>query len=851
MKSLEFNVTGMSCAACSARVEKTASALPGVSEVSVNLLTNSMRLTMDESLISVEQIESAIEEAGYAATLPGSVPVKQNGGDGLGARIDSADPLVEQKRHLIICFVLLLPLMYVSMGPMLGLALPAWLSGPRHALSLALLQFLMVLPILLLNKRYFINGMKALWRRTPTMDSLIAVGAGASTVFGLYVMFRLSGALAENDEALLIRFSHSLYFEGAGMIVTLISLGKFFEAGAKARTGEAIRALMALKPEKAHVWRQGKEVTIDAKDLVSGDTLLIRTGERIASDGVVLQGQASVDESMLTGESLPVEKGIASTVTGGTRVAAGFIHVRATRVGQETVLAGIIRLVKEATGSKAPVARLADRVSGVFVPIVMAIAAVTGLVWLALGKDVEFALTCAVSVLVISCPCALGLATPTAVMVGTGRAAQLGILFKNARSLENLHKVKTVMLDKTGTVTSAQPQLTSVIAAVPGLETVVLMVAAALEHCSEHPLARAVVAEAQKQGLPLQNVDQFEQRVGGGLCAQVAGSACAVGNAHLMRDLGLAVPEVLMMKAESAAQEGATPLFVASSGNVIGLLLLSDTIRDDSAKAIAAMRDRGLRVMLLTGDNLQTAQAVAARVGIAPEDVLAGVKPQEKARAVQQMQKKYGYCAMVGDGVNDAPALAVADVGLAVGSGTDVARAGADVVLMQSRLTTVVTAYDLSCAVMKNIRQNLFWAFFYNAVGIPVAAGALYPIFGWLLNPMIAAAAMSMSSVSVVSNALRLRGFRVKELILESVEQSELSQRRVIMEKIIHIDGMHCGHCTAAVEKALKALPGVDSVTVSLEKAQAHVCVHDTISDAMLGAVVSGAGFTVTGIETL
>ena len=847
---MQFRVTGMSCAACSARVEKTVAALPGVQTVSVNLLTNSMQVAFDEAVLSVKEIERAVADAGYGAGVPG----QKSGGTANEPEQSEAELLEKdlqaRKQRLLASFTLLIPLMVLSMGPMMGVSLPSLLTGERNTLTLALAQLVVLLPILLINHAYFINGFKTLWHRSPNMDSLIAIGAGASLAFGLYVMFRLSIALSVNDEAALHQFSHSLYFEGAGMIVTLISLGKFFEARAKARTGEAIAALMALSPNVAHVLREGKEVTIKTQELVSGDTVVIRTGETIPMDGVVLTGEASVTEAMITGESLPVDKTEGATVTGGTRVLAGFMSVRATRVGEDTVLSNIIAMVRQATGSKAPVARIADQVSGIFVPVVISLALLTGLVWLVLGYGAEFAVTCAVSVLVISCPCALGLATPTAIMVGTGRAAQLGVLFKNAQALENLHKVKTVMLDKTGTVTCGQPCLTQTVAAVPGLETVVLMVAGALENCSEHPLAQAVMKEVELKGLPVQTVDRFEQRAGGGLVGELAGSACAVGNRVLMQSLGLTIPATLEVVEKSASQEGATPLFVASGESVIGVLVLSDTVRSDSATAIAAMKARGLRVMLLTGDNEQTALAVASRAGIAAEDVLAGVRPEEKAQAIEAMQAKYGACAMVGDGVNDAPALARADVGLAIGAGADVARAGADVVLMQSRLDSVVTAYDLSRAVLKNIRQNLFWAFFYNAVGIPVAAGALYPVFGWLLNPMIAAAAMSMSSVSVVTNALRLRWFK-SSMTQDEPEQDSLlnTQRSQIMQKIIHIEGMHCGHCTGAVEKALKALPGVSAVEMSLEKAQALVTVHESISDAMLTAVVAGAGFKVTGIE--
>ena len=808
METRQFNVTGMSCAACSSRVEKAVCALRGVSAAEVNLLTNSLKATFDEGVLGVEDIERAVEDAGYGASEKGFA------GRGRTAAATApeadAEAAAEAVRvRLIWSFALLAPLMWLSMGPMAGLPVPVMLTGAQGAPMMAFTQFLLTLPIVLLNRRYFTGGLRALVNRAPNMDSLIAVGSGTALLFGVYVIYRLLAAQAAGDEAALHHFAHSLYFEGAATIVTLISLGKFFEARAKRRTTEAVTALMKLAPPTALVVRDGAEVRIGTDEVASGDIVVVKT-----------------------------------------LLAAGAFRMRATRVGDDTVLAGIIRLVEEATASKAPVARLADKVSGIFVPVVMTIALVSGLVWDWIGGDLEFALNAAVSVLVISCPCALGLATPTAVMVGMGRGAGMGVLFKSAEALEVFSGLKTVVFDKTGTLTEGRPVVTKVAAAVPGLETVVMLVAAALEKPSEHPLAQAVLAEAEARGLTAQDVDEFEQIPGGGLRGLMSGTPVAAGNARLMETLGLEVPEALSALALAEASQGATPLFIASAGSVIGIIAVADRVRPESRAAVSALRGRGLRVVMLTGDNRRTAEAVGARLGIASEDIVADVRPAEKASHVKALQAD-GPCAMVGDGVNDAPALAQADAGVAVGGGTDAARASADVVLMRDSPEGVVGAVDLSRAVMRNIRQNLFWAFAYNVIGIPIAAGVLYPMFGLLLNPMIAAAAMSMSSVSVVTNALRLRFFKAPVLVSDSGTDGASTTGSSMMEKVIHIEGMHCGHCTAAVEKALRALPGVESAVADLEKKEARVKAAAGVSDVMLSAVVTGAGFKVTGIDTL
>ncbi len=849
METRQFNVTGMSCAACSSRVEKAVSALRGVSAAEVNLLTNSLKATFDENMLDVSDIERAVCDAGYGAS--------ERSAGGRGKARVAASPETDARSsargaraRLMWSLALLAPLMWLSMGPMAGLPVPGMLEGAAGAPMMAFTQFLLSLPVVLLNRHYFTGGFKALVSRAPNMDSLIAVGAGAALVFGVYVIYRLLAAQAGGDSEALHRFAHSLYFEGAATIVTLISLGKYFEARAKRRTTEAVTALMKLAPPTAVVERDGAQVRVGTDEVVSGDTVVVKTGETVPVDGVILEGTALLNESALTGESLPVTRGPGETVTGATLLAAGAFRMRATRVGGDTVLAGIIRLVEEATASKAPVARLADKVSGIFVPVVMTIALVTGVVWYWINSDPEFAFNAAVSVLVISCPCALGLATPTAVMVGMGRGAGMGVLFKSAEALEVFSGLKTVVFDKTGTLTEGRPAVTKTASATPGLETVVLLVAAALEKPSEHPLAQAVAAEAETRGLPVQDLEHFEQIPGGGLKGLMAGVPVAAGNARLMAGLGLEVPDALRAVAEGEASQGATPLYIASAGSVIGVIAVADKVRAESKAAVAALRARGLRVVMLTGDNRRTAEAVGAGLGIGAEDIIADVRPGEKAAHVKALQAE-GPCAMVGDGVNDAPALAQADAGVAVGGGTDAARASAGVVLMRDSPVGVVGAVDLSRAVMRNIRQNLFWAFAYNVIGIPIAAGVLYPVFGLLLNPMIAAAAMSMSSVSVVTNALRLRFFKAPVLAADAGSEGASTTGSTMMEKVIHIEGVHCGHCTSAVEKALRALPGVESAEADLERKEARVKAAGAVSDVMLAAVVTGAGFKVTGIDTL
>lgn len=857
---MHFNVTGMSCAACQARVEKVVSGLDGVENVAVNLLKNTMEVTPKDASQANEltqAIEAAVSEAGYGAqrTDPGA-----KNASAVPSRAETvAAEAAEVKTRLIYSIMFLVLLMYVSMGSMMGLPMPDWLGSHESGLLRGVLQLVLSLPPLFLNRVFFVRGFRALCHRAPSMDSLIAVGAGAAFIYGVWVLAEASywAGAGQIDHAL--HLAHDLYFEGAAMIVTLITVGKWLEARAKGRTTDAIEKLAALAPKTAVVLRDGKEVTVAREAVAAGDLVVLKTGASIPVDGIVTEGTGSVDESAMTGESIPVEKKPGDALTGATLVSSGRFVMKALRVGDDTALAQIIKLVDEATSSKAPIARLADRVSGVFVPVVIGIALLTLVVWLFLGRDFSFALTCAISVLVISCPCALGLATPTAIMVGTGRGARRGILFKSAEALELLGKIDCAVLDKTGTVTAGKPQVVRIAPAAAGLETPLLMIAASLESASEHPLASAVVAAAKEKNLPTQPISDFEQTAGQGIAAKIGKKLYFAGNVRMVEAFGLTPPPAISAAAQQSAESGETPLFIGQApqedapGMLLGLLGLADPIKPDSAAAIAALKKLGIEVTLLTGDNQTTANAVAKRAGI--DRVIAGVLPSGKANEIARLQAMDKRVLMVGDGVNDAPALARADVGAAIGAGTDVAIASADLVLMRSRLGDVPAAVELSRAVMRNIRENLFWAFIYNLIGIPIAAG-VFASQGLTLSPMIAAAAMSLSSFSVVSNALRLRFFKPKletdadAAPLAAAQPAEPSHKEKQMaQKIIHIEGMHCGHCTQSVEKALKALPGIDAVEVNLKKQEARVDADLFVTDDMLRATVEGAGFKVTGIE--
>lgn len=853
MKKEVYDVTGMSCAACSARIEKGVSGMEGMEQVSVNLLKNSMAVTYDESLLDSDKIIAKVVDIGYGASLHGDSASKGAGQKGKGGQRSGADAAAAQmqlmKKRLIVSLIFTVPLFYISMGHMAGWPLPGFLRGMENAMIFAFTQFLLVLPVLIAGGHYFKNGFKNLWHRSPNMDSLIALGSGAAFVYGIYAIYKIAWGFGHDDMEMIHRFSMDLYFESSGMILTLITLGKYMEARAKSRTSEAITKLMDLAPKTARVLHDGMEIEIPIDDVANGDVLVVRDGDTVPVDGKILEGYASIDESAITGESLPVEKQTGDRVTGGTINKTGYFTMEATAVGDNTTLSKIIALVDEATSSKAPIAKLADKVSGVFVPVVITVAAAAVVVWLALGYSFEFALAIGISVLVISCPCALGLATPTAIMVGTGRGAANGILIKSAEALEITHSIDTVVLDKTGTVTEGKPVVTDVITAGGAKEQELLETAASLEKMSSHPLAEPIIEKAQEKNVVLNEVKEYRMLPGQGISGQIEGTECYAGNRKLMEAAGIAVDE-FDAEIERLADEGKTPLFFAKGKKLLGIIAAADVVKPTSREAIARMMEMGMDVIMLTGDNARTAEAIRRQVGL--KNVIADVLPQDKEQKVQELQKQGKKVAMVGDGINDAPALARADVGIAIGAGTDVAIESADIVLMKSDLMDVPSAVSLSRAVMRNIKQNLFWAFFYNAIGIPVAAGVLYKGFDILLNPMIAAAAMSFSSVSVVSNALRLRFFTPKwkhESVQEATGKSDtiqIEKGEQAMKKTVKIEGMMCMHCVKAVEKALTAVDGVTGVAVSLEEKQAVV--EGTAAEDALKAAVTDAGYEVTEI---
>ena len=825
----KFVVTGMTCAACSAHVEKAAGSLPGVNSAVVNLMLGTMMVDYDPQQVTPEQIISAVESGGYGAKRASDV--KQN----VHKEQDAA--LAKMRRRLVWSIVCLVPLFYISMGHMMGLPLPGFLTASHltHAIS----QLVFCVPILILNRSYFTVGFSQLFRRSPTMDTLVALGASAGLVYSLIEMVRLAAGQASGMP--------ELYFESAGMICALVTVGKYLEERSKGKTTDAISALLALTPDSSVVKRGGVEVTVPAEDIQKGDIVVVRQGGKIPVDGVVVSGSGSV--SAITGESLPVEKNVGDTVTSATVNQSGYLELEATRVGADTTLSQIVKLMEEASSSKAPISRLADKISGVFVPVVMSIALIAALLWAFVGgQSVQFCLSVGIAVLVISCPCALGLATPVAIMVGTGKAAENGILIKSAQSLELMGRVNTVVLDKTGTVTQGKPRLTDCLAAEGVTEEELLCVAASVEQPSEHPLSRAVTEAAQERSIPLCDVEDFAAVPGGGVHAALHGETVFAGNADYMRQNGVPI-DAFSAQAETWANDGKTVLYFAQQGRALGMLAVADTVKPDSAAAIAALKRSGCRVVLLTGDNTQTANAIARQVGV--DQVIAQVLPQDKAACVEKLQKDGQLVAMVGDGINDAPALVQADVGLAIGAGTDIAIESADIVLMKSSLADVASAAELSRAVLRNIRQNLFWAFFYNSVGIPVAAGVLYPALGLLLNPMIAAACMSLSSVCVVSNALRLRLWKPKtkpvpSAAVPAAEHIADNEEEPTMKKTVTIEGMMCAHCVAHVEKALTALPGVKA-TVDLTSGTAVV--EGDVTDEAIRAAVTDAGYTVKGIQ--
>lgn len=881
MKKETYDITGMSCAACSARIEKGISGMEGMQQCSVNLLKNSMTVSYDEAELDSGKIIHQVEDIGYGASLHQTQGSKTTGASGRGKNgaTDAAAAAAKQmKQRLIVSLVFTIPLFYISMGHMAGWPLPPWLLGARNHMIFAFTQFLLVLPVLIAGGHYFKNGLRNLWHRSPNMDSLIALGSGAAFVYGIYAIYKIAWGFSIEDMDMVETFGMNLYFESSAMILTLITLGKFMEARAKSKTSEAITKLMDLAPKTAKVLRNGQEEEISVDDVQNGDILVVRDGDTVPVDGKITEGFASVDESAITGESLPVDKQTGDPVTGGTINRTGYFQMEATAVGEHTTLSKIIQLVDDATSSKAPIAKLADRVSSVFVPVVITIALLAAILWLLAGQSFEFALSVAISVLVISCPCALGLATPTAIMVGTGRGAAKGILIKSAEALEITHSIDTVVLDKTGTVTQGKPVVTDVIALEADGKTAgentqayteLLQLAFSLEKMSSHPLAEAIVKKAEACSAAFQEVSDYEMIPGQGIAGTIDKARCLAGNRKLMETNRIDISVAAGLQ-EKLADEGKTPLYFAQGGKFLGVIAAADVVKPTSREAIARLQEMGMDVIMLTGDNARTAEAIKKQVGI--KTVIADVLPQDKEEKVRQLQEQGHKVAMVGDGINDAPALARADVGIAIGAGTDVAIESADIVLMKSDLMDAASAVSLSRAVMRNIKQNLFWAFFYNAIGIPVAAGVLYPAFHILLNPMIGAAAMSFSSVSVVSNALRLRFFTPKwkhesgtadlqttgnggmmeqstaaAEIADRIAQNDESKGETTMKKTIKIEGMMCQHCVKAATKALEGVAGVTAVTVSLEDKQAVV--EGTATDEALTAAIVDAGYEVKGIE--
>ncbi|WP_080797408.1 heavy metal translocating P-type ATPase [Arabiibacter massiliensis] len=842
-----FDVTGMTCAACSARVEKATRAVDGVADVAVNLLKNSMEVELDGAPGAIEAVTAAVEKAGYGAfprAARGAAPAAR----AAQAR-PVADAAAEARRvrtRLIVSAVFTVPLFYLSMGHMFGWPLPGFFLGDQNVMTFAFTQFLLLLPVIFVNFKFFRVGFKTLFRGAPNMDSLIALGSTASTAYGVYAIYKIGAALGAGDLHASHMAAMDLYFESAAMILTLITLGKWFEARAKGKTTDAIAKLMDLAPKEAVRLVDGREERVPADDVRQGDVLVVRAGEAVPVDGTVLEGAGTLDESVITGESVPVDKRPGDQVTGATMNRTGWFSMRADRVGDDTTLAGIIRLVDEATSTKAPIEKAADRISGVFVPAVIVIALVAFAAWMLGGSTFETALTHAVSVLVISCPCALGLATPTAIMVGTGRGAQSGILVKSAKALETAHAVRTAVLDKTGTVTEGAPSVTDVLSAPGVAKERLLELAVSIEGRSEHPLARAVVEHARAQGAYPLIVEAFEQAPGEGVSALVDDRPSLAGNLRMMEARGVAAG-ALADEAARLADEGKTPLFFAQDGKLLGVVAVADTVKPTSAAAIRELRAMGVRTVMLTGDNERTAAAIQREVGA--DEVVAGVLPQGKEREIRRLAEQ-GRVAMVGDGINDAPALARADVGIAIGAGTDVAIESADVVLMRSDLLDVPAAIQLSRATMRNIKQNLFWALAYNAVCIPVAAGAL-SAWGVNLNPMIAAAAMSLSSVCVVTNALRLRGWKpsLPEVPTAApdapVVESKPEEKEKTMEKTLHVEGMMCQHCVAHVKKALEAVDGVEEAVVDLDAKTAVAKMARDVPEEALAAAIADAGYEV------
>lgn len=844
---IQYIVTGMSCAACSARVEKAVSKVPGVTSCSVSLLTNSMGV---EGTATEQEIIKAVKDAGYGASKKGEGAAKVQPAQALAGEDmlkDRETPVL--KRRLIASVGFLIVLMYFSMGHMMwGWPVPGFMKD-NHVM-MGLLQMLLTITVMVINQKFFISGFKGLIHRAPNMDTLVALGSGASFVYSTYALFAMTDAQMHGDMDAVMSYMHDFYFESAAMILALITVGKMLEARSKGKTTDALKGLMKLAPKTAVVIRGEKEVQVSIEQVQKGDCFVVKPGENIPVDGEVIEGNSAVNESALTGESIPVDKAVGDKVSAATVNQSGYLKCRATRVGEDTTLSQIIQMVSDAAATKAPIAKIADRVSGVFVPMVITIAVLTIIVWLIAGQSIGFALSRGIAVLVISCPCALGLATPVAIMVGNGMGARNGIMFKTAVSLEETGKMQIVALDKTGTITSGEPKVTDIIPAAGVTEDTLLKYAYALENKSEHPLARAILEKAKEENAGIEEVTGFQALPGNGLTAILDGHTLYGGN-HTFISSKVSVDGDIQKKAEKLAEAGKTPLFFGNEDRLLGVIAVADVIKEDSPQAIKELQNMGIHVVMLTGDNERTAKAIGQQAGV--DEVIAGVLPEGKEQVIRKLKEK-GKVAMVGDGINDAPALTRADMGIAIGAGTDVAIDAADVVLMKSRLSDVPAAIRMSRATLRNIHENLFWAFFYNIIGIPLAAGVWYPLFRWKLNPMFGAAAMSLSSFCVVSNALRLNLFKMydasKDKKLKAKKEKKRSKKEdKTMKKIMHIEGMMCGHCEAAVKKALEALPQVDEAVVSHEAGTAELTLNAEIADDVLKKTVEDKDYTVTSVE--
>ena len=832
----QYTVTGMSCAACSARVEKAVSKVEGVTSCSVSLLTNSMGV---EGTASPQKIIAAVEAAGYGASKKGDGIKSHSSSDNEDILADRETPVM--KKRLITSLVFLIVLMYFSMGHMMwGWPLPSFFND--NHIAMGLVQLLLTIAVMVINQKFFISGFKSLWHRAPNMDTLVALGSGASFVYSVYALFAMTNAQVNGGSEAAMLYMHEFYFESAAMILTLITVGKMLEALSKGKTTDALKGLMKLAPKTATIIIDNKEVTVSVEQVKKGDIFVVKPGENIPVDGVIIFGSSAVNESALTGESIPIDKTEGDRVSAATINQSGFIRCEATRVGEDTTLSQIIKMVSDAAATKAPIAKVADKVSGVFVPAVITIAVITIIVWLLLGESIGFALARGISVLVISCPCALGLATPVAIMVGNGMGAKNGILFKTAVSLEEAGKVNIVALDKTGTITMGEPRVTDIIPVGDISENELMVNAYSIEKKSEHPLAKAILEKAENMGLKANEVANFQALPGNGLSAVINGAKLTGGNLKFAEEQTDISDDIESM-AERLAMEGKTPLFFCKNEKLIGIIAVADTIKEDSPKAIKELQNMGINVVMLTGDNERTANAIGKQAGV--DEIIAGVLPDGKESVIRSLKEK-GKVAMVGDGINDAPALTRADIGIAIGAGADIAIDAADIVLMKSRLSDVPAAIRLSRATLRNIHENLFWAFIYNIIGIPLAAGAFISIFGWKLNPMFGAAAMSLSSFCVVTNALRLNLFKIHSSARDKKIKSKIIKEENKMKKI-NIEGMMCMHCVGHVEKALKAIEGVGEVNVSLDDKCATVT--GNIDNSVLTKAVTDAGYEVTGIE--